>query len=176
MFRCLRHAENHYCTRLLIGKLVFYVVCVLITARKRSLRRLCFYSCVSVHRGGMRGCGGCAWLQGGGHVWLWEDVHGCGGGWACVVVGGCAWLWGACMVGGRGCMVVGGMCGCGGAWLQGACMVAGGHAWDTTRYGQWAGGTHPTGMHSCYIRSYAFSLRSLDCLSDGCTKCQFYDN
>ena len=40
-----------------------------------------------------------------------------------------------------------------GCW--GACVVAEGCAWlwgdasDTTRYGQWAGGTHPTGMHSC---------------------------
>ena len=42
------------------------------------------------------------------------------------------------------CMVAGGV-GCGGhAWLQGV------HACDTMRYGQWAGGTHPTGMHSCF--------------------------
>ena len=35
-----------------------------ITARKRSLRRLCFYRYLSVHGGGMRGCsqGVCAWL------------------------------------------------------------------------------------------------------------------
>ena len=37
-----------------------------ITARKRSLRRLCFYTCVSVHRGGACVAGGCAW-QGGMH-------------------------------------------------------------------------------------------------------------
>ena len=44
--------------------------------------------------GGMHGCWGCAWLQGGtcmiargGHVWLLGDVRGC---------------WGACMVGGGG--------------------------------------------------------------------------
>ena len=71
-----------------------------ITARKRSLRRLCFYRCLSVHnRGGMRGC------SGGGHVWLlWgvcmvaRGVHGYLGG--CVVApGGHAWLlWGACVV------------------------------------------------------------------------------
>ena len=53
-----------------------------------------------------------------------------------------------------------GMHGCSG---RGACMVApggmrgcyvGGHAWDTTRYGDTInelGGTHPTGMHSCFI-------------------------
>ena len=80
-----------------------------ITARKRSLRRLCFYRCVSVHRGGA--CvlpGGACVLPGG--VWLQGGM--CG--W------GCAWLWGACMVAGgvsgcrEACMVVGG----------GACMVA----------------------------------------------------
>ena len=70
--------------------------------------------CDSVHRGG--------------HVWLWEGMHGGG---ACMDVR-CAWLWGACMV-------VGGH-----AWWGGACMVAGGVCggrggvcvWDTTRYGQ----------------------------------------
>ena len=37
------------------------------TARKRSLRRLCFYRCVSVHRGwgGMRGRGGVCMAGGG---------------------------------------------------------------------------------------------------------------
>ena len=56
----------------------------------------------------------------------------------------------------------GGMCGRGWAWQgwrawQGACVAAG-HAWqgvcplaDTMRYSQWAGGMHPTGMHSCYF-------------------------
>ena len=56
-----------------------------------------------------------------------------------------------CSRGGRGaCVVVGGACvvARGHAWL-GACVVAGGHARDTTRHGQWAGGMHPTGMHSC---------------------------
>ena len=34
-------------------------------------------------------------------------------------------------------MVAEGMCGCGGqVWLRGACVVVGGHAYDTTRYGQ----------------------------------------
>ena len=57
---------------------------VIITARKRSLRRLCFYRCVSIHRGGV-----CVWLGG---------VHGCwgvcvvAGGGACMVAGGHAWL------------------------------------------------------------------------------------
>ena len=33
----------------------FYKAHVLVTARKRSLRRLCFYTCLSVHRGGVPG-------------------------------------------------------------------------------------------------------------------------
>ena len=92
-------------------------ICV-VTARKRSLRRLCFYRCLSVHRGGVHGCsggacmvalGGCAWLlRGRGHARLLPGV-------ACVVaLGGCAWL------------LWGGMHGC----SRGACMVApGGGAW-----------------------------------------------
>ena len=54
-------------------------------------------------------------VHGGGHAWLLR-------GGACVVApGGCAWL------------LLGGMCGCSGgcAWL----LQGGGHAWDTTRYG-----------------------------------------
>ena len=77
------------------------------TAHKRSLRRLCFYKCVSVHRGGacvvaggacivvggMHGGGGCAWWQGacvvmGGVRGGRGSMHGDGG--ACVVAGGCA--------------------------------------------------------------------------------------
>ena len=106
---------------------------VIITARKRSLLRLCFYRCLSVHgggvrgRGGMRGCGGHAWLLGLGHAWLWGLGHASLRG-ACIVVagvcvsaGGCTWLWGAYVF-------VGGMHG-----GRGACMVAAGHAW-------WQGG------------------------------------
>ena len=69
-----------------------------------------------------------------------------------------------CSQGGGVACVAGSMCGREGGWVcmaEGACMVgsvhgrgvcaAGGRACvaDTTRYGQWAGGTHPTGMHSC---------------------------
>ena len=69
-------------------------------------------------------------------------MHGCRGH---------AWLRGVCMVVGVGaCMVVGGihgcrghMHGCGGTCIVaggmrgfGACVVMGGHARDTTRYGQ----------------------------------------
>ena len=128
-----------------------------VTARKRSLRRLCFYRCLSfcpqrgacvVAPGGMRGCsGGCAWLLWGGMrgcsrggVWLlWGGMcgcsqggmHGCSrGGHAWLLPGGCAWL------------LQGDMRGCSG----GACMVAlegwggmrgcsGGHVWLLWRGG-----------------------------------------
>ena len=62
----------------------------IITARKRSLRRLCFYRCLSVHMGGA--CvvlfrGACVVLFGGGHVWFYW-----GGG------GVCGFIWGAHVV------------------------------------------------------------------------------
>ena len=110
---------------------------VIITARKRSLRRLCFYRCLSVHtRGGVRGFiwGVCVVLFGG----------------ACVVVlgrgmrgfirGGRGFIRGACVV------VLGGMHGF--IWgvrgfIWGACVVFLGGACvvfsvfsDTMRYGQ----------------------------------------
>ena len=100
--------------------------------------------CDFVHRGGVHGCGGCAWLHGacvvvggawllGGHAWLQGGgglawLWGVGG--RCVWLGGHAWLLG----GGRGwwgrgnawlqgqhAWLQGGMCGCGGV-----CVVAGG--------------------------------------------------
>ena len=58
----------------------------------------------------------------GGHVWLHEGVHSCGG--------VCGWQGGAWLLGGvHGCRrghawFPGGVCGCGGV-----CMVAGGPAW-----------------------------------------------
>ena len=96
------------------------------TTRKQSLRRLCFYTCLSVilFTGDM------------GHAWQ--------GGWGCVWQGGHAW-WGACMAG--VCMVRACMAGWGHAWqgvhdggmhIRGACMawwgVCGMHAPNTTRY------------------------------------------
>ena len=85
--------------------------------------------------GGVCGCEGHAWLQG-----------------ACMVAGGHAWLWGGC--GYRGHVWQQGGCGCGGcAWLHGG-MRGGKGAWDMTRYGQCAGGTHPTKMHSCYPTNF----------------------
>ena len=63
-----------------------------ITARKRSLRRLCFYRCLSVDEGG--------------HVWqgarTWQGGM-CGGG-VCVAEGGAFMVGGMC---GRGACVVG---------------------------------------------------------------------
>ena len=110
---------------------------VVITASKRSLRRLCFYRCLSVHRGGV-----CMVAPGG--------VRGCSWGGMC----GCSWG------GMRGCSRRGGH-----VWLLpgGACVVARGGACvgydEIQRYGQWAGGTHPTGMHSCYYtKNYVINL------------------
>ena len=85
---------------------------VVITARKRSLRRLCFYRCVSVHGGhawlgGVHGRGACmaGGMHGGGmHS---RGVHG---------RGRCAWQ-GACVAG------------------SGAC-VAGGHVWQEGMHGR----------------------------------------
>ena len=130
------------------------------TARKRSLRRLCFYRCLSVHRGcvwhvvggmhgrrrGMHGRGAC---MTGGHAWQ-GGMH--GREWVCVWQGVCMSGSGVC---GWGCAWLGGWCAWQGAW--GACMAGG--VWrggmrataDTMGYGQWAGGMHPTGMHSCLL-------------------------
>ena len=96
----------------------------------------------SVHRGGRASQGGMCGR--GGHVW-W---------------GGHVWQRG---MHGQGSCMAGGMCG------GGACVVGRGHAWQgghacaggcachahrprTLRdtVGQCAGGTHPTGMHSCW--------------------------
>ena len=69
---------------------------------------------------------------------------------ACMVLfGGCGFIRGACMV------LFGG--GCVHGFIRGACVVLFGGGTcvvfsvflDTMRYGQWVGGTHPTGMHSC---------------------------
>ena len=115
----------------LLQPLAYYII----TARKRSLRRLCFYRCLSVHGGGRAWLlPGGVWLLPGGHVWLlggrvWlllGGVHGCSGGDCVVAPGEHAWL------------LQGGIRGC--CW---------GGMHEIRRYGQWAGGTHPTGMHSC---------------------------
>ena len=111
---------------------------IIFTARKRSLRRLCFYRWLSVRGGGV-------------------GMHG-GRGSCMVVAGG--------MHGGRGaCMVAGGMHGGGGGghawwwghvWWQEGCAWWQRCAWNTMRYSQWVGGTHPTRMHSCYAHWFAY--------------------
>ena len=78
--------------------------------------------------GSMHGKGGHTWQ--GGHVWQGEGACMAGG----VHGGGHMWQGG---IRGRGACVAGGMCG------RGAC-VAGETATE-------ADGTHPTGMHSCYL-------------------------
>ena len=98
----------------------------LVTARKRSLQRLCFYRCLCLSTGGG--------LHGR------ESMHGRG---VCVAVGGMHGRWGCVW---QGVFMVGGMCGSGACMAVGTCILA-----DTTRYGQWAGGTHSTGIHSCLL-------------------------
>ena len=97
----------------------------LFTIRKRSLRRLFFYRCLSVHReGGMCGRG---------EAWMAE---GCMAGDMCGR--GCAWQ-GACMAGGMCGWVAGGHAWWGGMCGRGGACVAGGMRGmspaDTTRYG-----------------------------------------
>ena len=79
--------------------------CFLVTARKQSLQRLCFYRCLSVHRG---------------HAWQG----------ACMA-GGCAWQGEVCMSGGMHGM---GVCVAGGVHGRGAC-VAKGCAWGGGMHG-----------------------------------------
>ena len=89
----------------------------------------------------------------GGHVVLFRGCMVLFGGRAWFYLGGMhGFIWGACMVlfGGHAWFYSGGVHGfSGGVWFfWGACMVFSVFS-DTMRYGQWAGGTHPTGMHSC---------------------------
>ena len=94
-------------------------------------------------RGGVVAPGGHTWLLQGGHAWLlWGGMRGCLG--VCMVLfGGHAWFYS----GGHAWFYTRGH-----AWfyLGGACVVFSVFS-DTMRYGQWAGGTHPTGMHSCWV-------------------------
>ena len=120
--------------------------CKVITARKQSLRRLCFYTCLSVNKG-VCVAGGHAWwgcAAGGEHLWqgayMTGGMHG---------RGAMCSRWGACMAGehawqgsmhGRGCVWQGCVwqgcvCGRGHAWQRGhACHTC--PPADTTRYGQ----------------------------------------
>ena len=99
---------------------------------------------VCPHRGGgMRGFiwGGVWFYLGGVHGFIRRGVHG-------FIRGGmCGFIRGACVV-----LFRGGMHG----FIQGSVhgFIRGGTCvvfLDTMRYGQWAGGTHPTGMHSCLL-------------------------
>ena len=106
--------------------------------------------CVAGDGACMAGEGGvCGWgpCMAGGEVRGWWGMHGWGGGYA--------WLGGVHGWGGvHGC---GGMCG---MHVWGAC-VAGGHAWQILQLRHTVnerGGTHPTGMHSCYNFILTWSL------------------
>ena len=78
-------------------------------------------------------------MCGGGRAWL-GGMRGWGG----------AWLWGgACVAGG---VHGGGACVAGG----GACVVCTPPCIPRDTVGQCAGGTHPTGMHSCFALVFAF--------------------
>ena len=118
--------------------------------------------------GGVPGLGGCAWSRGclvPGGAWSWGVCMVLGGTWS----GGCAWSGrvpgpGGAWSGGGGCLVPGGVPGLGGwpgprgAWSQGVCMVRGGVPGPRgglvetpPEAATAAGGTHPSGMHSCFI-------------------------
>ena len=98
--------------------IIFQVLSKVITARKRSLRRLCFYRCLSVHTGGRHAwfysggvCvvlfGGCVWIYSGGHAWFYSGGH------AWFYSGGMhGFIRGACMVlfGGACVVLFGGAC------------------------------------------------------------------
>ena len=88
-------------------RVLFCAPFLIFAARKRSLRRLCFYTCLSV-----------ILFAGGGGVCIRGGLH----------TGGSA---------SRGVSIQGG-------WADPPPS-------DTTGYGQRAGGTQPTGMHSCYL-------------------------
>ena len=96
------------------------------TARKRSLRRLCFYRCLSVHTGGGR-----AWFYlGGMHGFIRGGMCGFIWGMCVVLFGGHAWFY----LGGMRGFIRGGVCGFirgEHAWFySGVCVVLfGGHAW-----------------------------------------------
>ena len=121
----------------------------------------CSWGACVVALGGVHGCsGGHAWLLPGGCVWLLQGacmvaprgVRGCSGG-ACMV------LRGACVVAPRGGLVAwGGMCG----FFDEIRSMSGRYTsyWNAFLFpfaftinlpplSQCAGGTHPTGMHSC---------------------------
>ena len=86
--------------------------------------------------GGGGGRGGVQVCMAGGHGW--QRGAGMGGS---MCGGGPAWQGGTC--------VVGGMCGRGACMVGEACMPCMPPQTPRDTVGQCAGGTHPTGMHSC---------------------------
>ena len=94
---------------------------LIFTTRKRSLRSLCFYTCLSVN----------------------------------LFTGGSLVLGGTCS---GGCLFRG-------VWSGGCLLLGGGGAWrrPPPETATAAGGTHPTGMHSCLIgKSYLAIIASSD--------------
>ena len=128
----MHHTGMQSCLKLIFSLLTAWAA--------RSFQRLCFYRCLSVH-------GRACVVAPGGHAWLLP-----GEGWACVVaLGGGAWRRGHVWQRGA-CMAKGGMCG-----KRGGMRGEGGHVWQKGGWcavrdtaGHCAGGTHPTGMHSCF--------------------------
>ena len=129
---------------------MFWNSVFVITARKRSLRRLCFCRYLSVHRGV-----GHAW-QG---VCMAGGMHG----------GGCAWQ-GACMAGEhawQGACMAGGVCMAGGLVWQGACMVMvgvcvhGGGCMACTYYGIQS----MSGRYASYWNAFLFLYFITACFS-----------
>ena len=130
---------------------------------------VCFYSggCMVLFGGhawfypGKGGCvwfysGGCAWFYLGGHAWFYPGgvcgfIWG-GGGHVWFYLGGHVWFYSGGVHG----FIWGGMRG----FIQGGACVVFPVFSDTMRYGQWAGGTHPTGMHSCFL--WYFSLLNVN--------------
>ena len=101
-----------------------------------------------------------------GSVWSWggvwsRGVHGPGG-----VHGPRGQGCGVCMVTGGACSLVGGCW----DWSRGVCMVRGGvhspggSGGDLPPTATAAGGTHPTGMHSCFQYFAVFYMYGLYCI------------
>ena len=116
-------------------KMFWLDICWIFTARKRSLRRLCFYTCLSVHRGGVPGQVSPRQV----HPWVGTHPP-----WA----GALPWQvhspgrytpWAGTPPMGRYTPPAGTPDG----------QVHHPGALHAGRYGQQASGTHPTGMHSC---------------------------
>ena len=90
--------------------------------------------------------GGHEWIYLGGVVLFRGACMVLFGGVCVVLFGGHAWFYS----GGHAWFYSGGMCG----FIRGACMVFSVFS-DTMRYGQWAGGVHPTGVRSCFCQFFA---------------------